>query len=91
MESGRKRYSHTGAGVSVSFGDGGDQDTRDSKDGMLEPRLMQACAHAGGGARASAQVHPGCGASPGTSGYGASHCVDACLRRCYGRKFFRKF
>lgn len=80
MESGRKRYSHTGASVSISFGDGGDQGARDTKDGMLEPWLMQARAYAGGSARASAQVHPGCSASPGNSGRGASHCVDACLR-----------
>lgn len=91
MESGRKRYSRTGAGVPVSLGDGGDKHKRCWKGSMLEPRLLQARAHARGSARASAQVHLGRSASPGTSGRGASHCVDARLRWYHGRTLLRIF
>lgn len=72
MEPGRERYSHTCASVPVPPGDGGDQRARDQADGVLEPRPLQARAHAGGSARAGVEVHPDCRASPGASGCGAS-------------------
>lgn len=89
MEPGRERNTHTGTSVPVPLGDGGDQPARNPADGVLEPRLLQARAHAGGSARASAQVHPDCRASSGTPGHGASECVDARLHRYRGRTFFR--
>lgn len=80
MELEREQHSHTGTRVHVSSGPRGDKSAGDPVDGVSESWVLQARTDAGGSARASTQIHPGCGASVGASGRGAPDCVDARIR-----------
>lgn len=86
MELEREQHSHTGARVHISSGPRGDESARDPVDGVPESRILQARADAGRSARTSTQIHPGCGASVGTSGCGTSDRMDACIRGRHGRE-----